>query len=277
MSSLKVIKSRIKSVGNTKKISQTMKLVSSAKYSRSQKELIQARKFGVCPKLLFDYTELQPNKSPNSQLFVAITSDRGLCGAINSGLSRVINRTIDKLNNEQKNLTKLICIGQKNYTILSRLYSDKIILVASEVGKKSLTFIDAGNIAQEIMKIMNIFEFSRTRIYYNKFINAATYKVDYLDLYDKKQINSAPKFPLYDGINDDTIDCWLEFSITTMIYWIIKESSTSEYAARMTSMENATKNASDMIKNLSLEYNRTRQAVITGELIEIISGASALK
>ncbi|XP_044020846.1 ATP synthase subunit gamma, mitochondrial-like [Aphidius gifuensis] len=191
MSSLKVIKSRIKSVGNTKKISQTMKLVSSAKYSRSQKELIQARKFGVCPKLLFDYTELQPNKSPNSQLFVAITSDRGLCGAINS---------------------------------------DKIILVASEVGKKSLTFIDA-----------------------------------------------APKFPLYDGINDDTIDCWLEFSITTMIYWIIKESSTSEYAARMTSMENATKNASDMIKNLSLEYNRTRQAVITGELIEIISGASALK
>lgn len=184
MSSLKVIKSRIKSVGNTKKISQTMKLVSSAKYSRSQKELIQARKFGVNPKLLFDYTELQPDKSPNSQLFVAITSDRGLCGAINSGLSRVINRTIDKLNDEQKHSTKLICIGQKNYAILSKLYSDKIILVASDVGKKSLTFIDAGNIALEIMKFMNTYEFSRTRIYYNKLVNNYLNYINYLNCFN---------------------------------------------------------------------------------------------
>lgn len=96
-------------------------------------------------------------------------------------------------------------------------------------------------------------------------------------MYDQKQIYSAEKFPLYDGVNEEIVDCWLEFSFAAMIFWIMKEAATSEYSARMTAMDNATRNASDMIKNLALEYNRTRQAAITRELIEIISGASAIQ
>lgn len=170
MSSLKVIKGRMRSVGNTKKISQTMKLVSAAKYSRAEKELIQARKFGNCPKLFFDSVQVIPDENPNSQLFLAMTSDRGLCGAIHSGLSRIIGTTINKLTDDQKKFIKLICIGEKNCTILSRIFADKIIWVASDIGKKPFNFIDAEIIAGVIMETMKQQSFSRTRIYYNKLV-----------------------------------------------------------------------------------------------------------
>lgn len=103
------------------------------------------------------------------------------------------------------------------------------------------------------------------------------YVVSTLNLFDSPAVMSAPKFPLYDGIDDHILSSWIEFAAVTMIYLVLKEASVAEHSARMTAMENATKNASAMIKQLELKYNRTRQAVITGELIEIISGASAIQ
>ena len=113
--------------------------------------------------------------------------------------------------------------------------------------------------------------------FFDRFTNATTYGVATTDLFDRTAVYSGSRFPLYDGIDDETVDSWLEFCTVLMIYWMMKEGSASEQSARMTAMENATRNASDMIKNLTLLYNRTRQAVITKELIEIISGASAVE
>lgn len=108
-------------------------------------------------------------------------------------------------------------------------------------------------------------------------MNASVYAVSTTELFDRETVQAGTKFPLYDEVDEETLNCWLEFSLVTLIYWMMKEGTASEHSARMIAMENATKNASEMIKELTLLYNRTRQAVITKELIEIISGASAIE
>ncbi|XP_011311769.1 ATP synthase subunit gamma, mitochondrial-like isoform X2 [Fopius arisanus] len=176
MSSLKVIKNRIKSVENTKKISRTMRLVSAAKYVKAERDLSCARTLGTSPQYFFEAAGLKVDLQPKS-----------------------------------------------------------------------------------------------------RFINPNVSIVSTIDLFDRLSIISAPKFVLYDGLDDNTVDCWVEFTFATIIYLVLKESSVAEHAARMTAMDNATKNASEMIKKLQLKFNRTRQAAITAELNEIISGASAIR
>ncbi|XP_063974358.1 ATP synthase subunit gamma, mitochondrial-like [Diachasmimorpha longicaudata] len=276
MSSLKVIKNRIKSVENTRKISKTMRLVSAAKYAKAERELLTSRPFGNSPQYFIETVGLTLDPKPDSRLVLAVTGDRGLCGAIHSGVARAVHMSIESLKVDTNPLTKLICIGEKSRVILSRVYAKKILWIASEIGKKPSTFIDASRIAQMILKSMADYQFSQIQVYYNKLISPSVYTVSTLNLFDRSAIASAPKIALYDALDDNIVDCWIEFSIAAMIYLVLKEGSVAEQAARMTAMENASKNASEMIKQLQLEYNRTRQAVITGELIEIISGASAI-
>ncbi|XP_043276254.1 ATP synthase subunit gamma, mitochondrial-like [Venturia canescens] len=276
MSSLKVIKNRIRSVSNTKKITQTMRLVSAAKYARAERELLAVRPAGQSPQRFFELAEILPPEKIESQLVIALSGDRGLCGAIHSGIAKAISAVMEK-NPKTRESTKLVCIGEKNRIILSRFYPENILWVVNEVGKKSLTFMDAGKAAHQILKTTEEFKFSRTLIYYNKFVNASVYAVSTTDLFDRDAVQAGIKFPLYDEVDDDTLTCWLEFGLVTLVYWMMKEGTASELSARMIAMENATKNASEMIKELTLLYNRTRQAVITKELIEIISGASAVE
>ncbi|XP_012276147.1 ATP synthase subunit gamma, mitochondrial-like [Orussus abietinus] len=275
MSSLKVIKNRIRSVNNTKKISQTMRMVSAAKYARAERELKATRPLGQGSQVFLEQAQVTPPVDLELQLIVSLTGDRGLCGAIHSGLSKEVEKALDK-SPKLKLGTKFFCVGEKNRTILARLYPEKVLWVASEVGKKVMTFIDAGLIGQKILEIIKEHNIARTQIYFNKFVNAGLYTVDTVDMYNRSTVFAGKNFVLYDMIDEDTVDCWLEFSAAATIFWMLKESYASEQSARMTSMENATKNASEMIKNLTLTYNRTRQAVITKELIEIISGASAV-
>ena len=169
MTTLKVIKNRIRSVGNTKKISQTMRMVSAAKYAKAQKELQEIRSFGECATKFYELAEVYPPTDPESQLVIALTSDRGLCGAIHSGIAKAIVTDIQKIPKLEAN-TKLICIGDKNRVILSRVYPQKILWVASEVGKKPTTFNDAGFIAAEILKSQAKVNFKQTLIYYNKLV-----------------------------------------------------------------------------------------------------------
>ncbi|XP_051162292.1 ATP synthase subunit gamma, mitochondrial-like [Leptopilina boulardi] len=274
MSTLKVIKNRIRSVGNTKKISQTMRMVSAAKYAKTEKELNVVRPFGKAAIKFYEITEINPPIDPQSQLIIALTGDRGLCGSIHSGIAKTIIMDFQRL---PQLSTKLICIGDKTRVILSRDHSEKILWVASEIGKKPMTFIDAALISQKILITQSNDEFHQTLIYYNKFQNAASYNVSSINLYESHALYKSNRFLFYDDINPETIKCWLEFATVAIIFWLSKEGITSEYAARMNAMESATKNASKMIKGLILSYNRTRQATITKELIEIISGASAVE
>lgn len=169
MSTLKVIKNRIRSVNNTKKITQTMRLVSAAKYARAERELLAVRSSGQGPQRFFEQAEVAPPPEAESQLLVSLSGDRGLCGAIHSGVAKAVGAVIQSTP-KIRETTKLVCIGEKNRMILSRYYADRIIWTATEIGKKPLTFIDAGLVAQKILETVEEQKFSRTQIYYNKLV-----------------------------------------------------------------------------------------------------------
>ena len=169
MTTLKVIKNRIRSVGSTKKISQTMRMVSASKYAKAEKELKGVRSFGLGATQFYELAEVHPPSEPESQLVIALSGDRGLCGAIHSGIAKAIVTDLERSPKLEAN-TKIICVGEKNRLILSRLYAKKMLWVASEVGKKPMTFIDAGRIAEQILISQAAHDFRQTIIYYNKLV-----------------------------------------------------------------------------------------------------------
>jgi len=273
MATLKMISMRLKSVKNIQKITQSMKMVSAAKYNRAERDLKQARPLGVGTAQFYEKAEIQAPETEPKRLIIAVTSDRGLCGAVHSGVSRHIRDGLmaDKANMEN---TKIICIGDKSRAILSRLFAKNILFVANEVGKKPPTFQDATKVAAEIMN--SGYTYGAGKIVYNKFKSVVSYGVANLPLFDKGSVISAPKLSIYDSIDEEVIQSYLEFSLASLLFYAMKEGACSEQSSRMTAMDNASKNAGEMIGKLTLTFNRTRQAVITRELIEIISGAAAL-
>ncbi|XP_011697106.1 PREDICTED: ATP synthase subunit gamma, mitochondrial [Wasmannia auropunctata] len=273
MATLKSISIRLKSVKNIQKITQSMKMVSAAKYNRAERDLKQARPLGEGTKVFYEQADIQPPPEPK-KLVIAVTSDRGLCGAVHTGVSRNIRDRLLADPKEREN-TKIICIGEKSRAILQRLFANNILFVASEVGRKPPTFNDAAKIANQILN--SGYPFGSGRIVYNRFKSVVSYAIEDLPLYDKNAVIAAPKLSVYDAIDDEVIQSYLEFSLASLLFYTMKESACSEQSSRMTAMDNASKNAGEMIDKLTLTFNRTRQAVITRELIEIISGAAALE
>jgi len=269
MATLKMISMRLKSVKNIQKITQSMKMVSAAKYSRAERELKQCRPYGEGSKQFYEKAEVAP-PAESKKLYIAITSDRGLCGACHTGVARNIRGDLQADPN-----IKVICVGDKSRAVLQRLYGKNIILVASEVGRLPPQFLDAAKLANEIMNCG--YEFSDGKIIYNKFKSVVSYGVSDIPLFSLKTVESAAKLPVYDSLDSDVIQCYLEFSMASLLFYTMKEGACSEQSSRMTAMDNASKNAGEMIDKLTLTFNRTRQAVITRELIEIISGAAALE
>ncbi|XP_055371016.1 ATP synthase subunit gamma, mitochondrial [Condylostylus longicornis] len=273
MATLKAISIRLKSVKNIQKITQSMKMVSAAKYARAERDLKQARPYGVGAQQFFEKAEVQPDeKAEPKRLLIAMTSDRGLCGAVHTGVARTIRN--DLAGGNEGN-TKVICVGDKSRGILQRLYGKNIILVANEIGRLPPTFLDASKIAHEILK--SGYEFTEAKIIYNKFKSVVSYNLSSMPFYSTQVVESAGKLSVYDSLDSDVIQNYLEFSLASLIFYALKEGACSEQSSRMTAMDNASKNAGEMIDKLTLTFNRTRQAVITRELIEIISGASALE
>ncbi|GAB1862436.1 ATP synthase subunit gamma [Camponotus japonicus] len=272
MATLKAISLRLKSVRNIQKITQSMKMVSAAKYNRAERDLKQARPLGVGTKTFYEQAEIQAPEDLK-KLVIAVTSDRGLCGAVHTGVSRDIRDKLLADPKEREN-TKIICIGEKSRSILQRLFANNILFVASEIGRKPPTFNDAAKVAIEIMN--SGYSFGSGRIVYNKFKSVVSYAVDDLPLFDKSAVVTAPKLSVYDSLDEEVIQNYLEFSLASLLFYSMKEGACSEQSSRMSAMDNASKNAGEMIEKLALTFNRTRQAVITRELTEIISGASAL-
>jgi len=272
MATLKSISLRLKSVKNIQKITQSMKMVSAAKYARAERELKLARPFGEGAQTFYQRAEVAPPEDETApKLIIAMSSDRGLCGAVHSSVGRAIR---DELKTPAGENSKIVCVGDKARSILQRIAGPKILFACKELGRKVPSFQDAARTAETIMD--SGYEFEGGKIVYNKFRTVVSYKTSEIPIFSLNCVNSAPKLSVYDSLDSDVIQSYVEYSLASLIYYTMKENACSEQSSRMTAMDNASKNASEMIDKLALTFNRTRQAVITRELIEIISGASAL-
>lgn len=270
MATLKSIQIRLKSVKNIQKITQSMKMVSAAKYARAERDLKQARPYGLGAQQFYDKAEVTSKEEQPKKLYIAITSDRGLCGAVHTGVARSIRGDLSA-----DPSIKVICVGDKSRAILQRLYGKNIEMVCNEIGRLPPTFLDAAKLTNAILNMG--YEYTEGKIIYNKFKSVVSYAVADMPIFSLKSVESAEKLPVYDSLDSDVIQNYLEYSLASMLFYAMKEGACSEQSSRMTAMDNASKNAGEMIDKLTLTFNRTRQAVITRELIEIISGASALE
>ncbi|MEM7442583.1 MAG: F0F1 ATP synthase subunit gamma [Pseudomonadota bacterium] len=300
MASLKDLRNRIASVKSTQKITSAMKMVAASKLRRAQEQAEAGRPYAermerMLASLAGGVTGGQGPRmmvgtgKDDVHLIIVVTSDRGLCGGFNSTIVREARRQIRELR-EQGKQVKLLCIGRKGRDNLRRDHRDLIIDDIIDVGKPKLTFDDADGISNRVSELFDAGEFDVAHVIYNKFKSAisqivTTQQLIPLALDVETDTQEEPE-PSSDGVGkavydfepeeDQIIADLIPRNLAIQVYKTLLESAASEQGARMTAMDNATRNAGDMISNLTLIYNRTRQAVITKELIEIISGAEAV-
>lgn len=270
MATLKAIAIRLKSVKNIQKITQSMKMVSAAKFARAERELKPARPYGAGATAFYEKADVKAEESKPTTLYVACSSDRGLCGAIHSTICKHIKA---ELADDSSNAA-ILCVGDKSRAQLSRTLAKNIIAQVGEVGRKPATFGDAGKIATFILN--SGIDFGSGKFIYNKFRTVVSYDLTVIPFYTSTAIAAGEKIDVYDSLDADVIQSYMEYSMASLLFYALKEGATAEQSSRMTAMDSASKNAGEMIDKLTLTYNRTRQAVITGELIEIISGAAAV-
>jgi len=309
MASLKELRQRQRSVKSTKKITQAMKMIASAKLRKAQEKaeagrpyanlmaevvddlVVRADKFNLSKSDL-----LTGNGNDKTRMFVVVTSNRGLCGGFNGSVVRKA-KSLAKEHGNNGGDFKFFCIGRKGYDQLKFDYNDLIVDKVIIPDKPSYSY--ASNISDSLIAMYRENVFDRSVLIYNKFISAMTQEIrahkllpfkSFPEEESKGLMNSSVSDIISDSnsstnINDiyeyepgedSILNSLLPSNISVQLYRALLESSAGEQGARMTAMDSATRNAGDMIKKLQLEYNRTRQAQITKELIEIISGAEAI-
>lgn len=293
MASLKELRVRIKSVKNTQKITKAMKMVAAAKLRRAQEQAQASRPYaermeGMVRSLASSVSGndnapmlLVGNGKSDTQLLIVATSDRGLCGGFNSSITRSVRRRVRELRGEGKEV-KLYCIGKKAYEQLNAEFGSIIIARRVDVGKRGLAYAEADLIAKDILERFEAGEFDIATVVYNEFKSAISQIVTFQQLIplpqdesEKEEIAEALPYE-YEPSEEAILADLLPRNVGVQIFRSLLENAASEQGARMTAMDNATRNAGEMIKKLTLVYNRTRQAAITKELIEIISGAEAV-
>lgn len=254
-------------------------MVSAAKYARAERDLQKARAFETAFPLKFreeaqtnvEVSKVEkPGKVPT--LVIAITSDRGLCGAVHSSVARKIRGILADAENPDN--IKIVCVGDKSRALLARAFPKNVLLAYNNFGKKPPSFADAQEVARDIIE--SGYNFEKGIVVYNKFKSVVSYLTSDEQVFSLDQMSSSPKIYDFDSIDDDVLKSYYEYSLASLVYYVMKENACSEQSSRMSAMDNASKNAGEMIGKLTLQFNRTRQAVITRELIEIISGAAAL-
>jgi len=278
LATLKDIRVRLNSVKNIQKITQSMKMVSAAKYARAERDLQKARSFSDAFPLKFrqdaekqsEETDNKIGKTPT--LVIAITSDRGLCGAVHSSVARKIKGILAASDNPDN--IKIVCVGDKSRALLARVFPNNVLLAYNNFGKKPPSFADAQEVARDIIE--SGYNFEKGIVVYNRFKSVVSYITSDQPVFSLDQMSTSPKIYEFDSVDESVLRNYYEYSLASLIYYVMKENACSEQSARMSAMDNASKNAGEMIGKLTLQFNRTRQAVITRELIEIISGAAAL-
>ncbi|KAF6230013.1 hypothetical protein HO133_004351 [Letharia lupina] len=265
---LREIEGRLKSIRNIEKITKTMKIVASTKLNRAQRAMVDSRSYGETSNTVFEKAETKPIESEDKKtLIIVCSSDKGLCGGIHSGLSRATRRMLEKKPNSD-----LVVLGEKSKAQLGRSSGKNIQLSFAGVGKDVPTFADAQAIADQISLLPT--DYADVQILYNKFINATSYEATPIEAFSEEAIRESPNFAAFE-IDDEVLANLREYALANSLYWALAEGHACEQSARRNAMDNASKNAGDMINRFQILYNRTRQAVITGELVEIITGASA--
>jgi len=276
MPNLKLIGMRLKSVTNIQKITQSMKMVSAAKFARAERDLRSARPLGAAAKVFYEQTEVASDKEVPKELFVAITSDRGLAGAVHSSINKKIRADLHEKMAKGDDLSnvKIICVGDKSRAFFQRFFGPQIVMVGSEIGRLPPQFGDAAKIANAILTCGH--DFDEGKLVYNYYKSVVSYDTTTIPIFSIDTVANSDKVTVYDSLDADVVQSYMEFSLASLVFYCLKEGATSEQSSRMTAMDNSSKNATEMIDKLRITFNRTRQAVITGELIEIISGAAAL-
>ena len=293
MPNLDDLKKRIGSVKSTQKITKAMKMVAAAKlrraqesaessrpYAESMRDLIGSISSGYSPTSK-ERNLLTGDENDNIHMLILFTSERGLCGGFNSVVTKSLREKIENLQQANKTV-KIICVGKKGYDILKRQYSEMITEIIDMREVKSVSYQDAKNISDKIIKMFFDGEFDKCSIFYNKFQSVISQipteqQVVPIELEEGSSEGSLEQsFFDFEPGESEILEELLPLNFTVQIFKALLESAASEQGARMSAMDNASRNASDMIDNLTLFYNRSRQAVITKELIEIISGAEAV-
>jgi len=294
MPSLKDLRVRIKSVRNTRKITSAMKMVAASKLKRAQDQAEAARPYAERMERMLASLATSVDGTPGAprllggtggdqvQLVVVMTSDRGLCGAFNSSVVRGARAFLRSLL-EQGKTVKILCIGRKGRDQLKGEFGRLIIKTIDGIGKPRLTFQNGLTIAAEIRHMLDAGEFDVCTLIYNRFKSAisqvlTTQQLVPLALPAAAVATGSGPQAAYEFEPDDAeiLDQILPLNLAVQVYRALLESFAGEQGARMAAMDNATRNAGDMINRLTLNYNRTRQAVITKEMIEIVSGAEAI-
>ena len=292
MPSLDDLKKRIKSVKSTQKITKAMKMVAAAKLRKAQENAERGRPYSQkMQNIILNLTKAitDPENAPKllvgtgkdeTYLCVVLTADRGLCGGFNSNICKLAKSNFRKILKEGKKL-KIITVGTKGLDQIKRDYGQFIINKFSFKDKKVISYNEAEVIGKEIIRLFNLNEFDKCILFYNNFKNVITQipQAQQIIPTEKKELsNNNQNFVAYEfePEEDEILEDLLPKNISTQVFKAFLENAASEQGSRMTAMDNATRNAGDLVDKLTINYNRSRQASITKELIEIISGAESL-
>tara|TARA_B100002019_G_C21215886_1_gene571983 strand:- start:84 stop:962 length:879 start_codon:yes stop_codon:yes gene_type:complete len=292
MPSLDDLKKRIKSVKSTQKITKAMKMVAAAKLRKAQENAEKGRPYSEkMQNIILNLTKSieNPENAPKllvgtgqdkTYLCVVLTADRGLCGGFNSNICKLAKANFKKILDEGKNL-KIITVGSKGLDQIKREYEKFIIKKFSFKEKKQVSYKEADIIGNEIISLFNKNEFDKCILFYNNFKNVITQIPQAQQIIPTENKNADLKKNdtlsyEFEPDEDEILEDLLPKNISTQVFKAFLENAASEQGSRMTAMDNATRNAGDLVDKLTINYNRSRQASITKELIEIISGAESL-
>ena len=291
MPSLDDLKKRIKSVKSTQKITKAMKMVAAAKLRKAQERAEKGRPYSEkMQNIILNLTKSisDPYNAPKLltgtgddkvHLCVVMTADRGLCGGFNSNICKLAKNYFKKILKEGKDL-KIITVGTKGLDQLKREYGKYIIKKLSFKNKKKISFVEADEVGKIILDLFDKNEFDRCILFFNNFKNVMTQIPEAQQIIPtevkKQSKKNEETFYEFEPDEDEILEDLLPKNISTQVFKAFLENSASEQGSRMTAMDSATRNAGDLVNKLTINYNRSRQAVITKELIEIISGAESL-
>ena len=295
MPSLDDLKKRISSVKSTQKITKAMKMVAAAKLRRAQENAEKGRPFSKkMNNIILNLSNSISDKKSASKfligtgkekthLCVVITADRGLCGGFNTNICRKAKSYFEKILKESKTL-KIFTVGSKGNDQLKRTYGEYIVEKVNFKGFKKVTYKEAEEVASKIIKLFKEEQFDVCTIFYNKFKNVITQipqsqqiiPIENKEKEEKEEKKNSDVFYEFEPEESEILESLLPKNISTQIFKAFLENAASEQGSRMTAMDNATRNAGELVDKLTITYNRSRQAAITKELIEIISGAESL-
>ncbi|EIW79629.1 ATP synthase F1 gamma [Coniophora puteana RWD-64-598 SS2] len=276
MATLRELELRLKSVKNIEKITKSMKMIASTKLAKAQRAMQSGKEYGLANSEIFQHTIAEEKDASKKKLVIVVSSDKGLCGGIHSSVSKFTRRALGQTGGEEPTIdpeSPIAVIGDKSKAQIQRVLSKNLTLTFNQIGRDVPTFADAASVADLIQK--SDVKYDSIVLVHNKFVSAISYEPTSVEVPNEAQLKESAGFRSYEMEDDVTKDL-AEFVLANAIYSALAEAHACEISARRNAMDNASKNAGDMIGALTMQYNRGRQAAITNELVDIITGASAL-